>query len=88
MPKLFWGIVLIVSSCLVQIAHGQSNTTKLETTISFNDIAIYDGLTQYSLHYALAGDITKPGILFLHGTPGSWSAFKTYLNNPSRPQYN
>ena len=34
-----------------------------------------------SMHYAYSGDVSKPGVLFIHGTPGGWSAFVGYLNN-------
>ncbi len=36
----------------------------------------------YKIHYAAAGDKTKPGIIFVHGTPGGWGAFERYLENP------
>ena len=38
---------------------------------------------EQNLHYAAAGDIEKPGLLFIHGTPGSWTAFSGYLANPT-----
>ena len=37
----------------------------------------------YNMAYAYAGDVAKPGILFVHGTPGEWQAFGMYLNNRS-----
>lgn len=33
----------------------------------------------YSIHYAQAGDDTKPLVLFVHGSPGSLSAFIDFL---------
>ncbi len=33
----------------------------------------------YNLHYAQAGNANLPTIVFVHGTPGSWSAFDNYL---------
>ncbi len=33
----------------------------------------------HNLHYAKTGDDSLPTILFVHGTPGSWSAFENYL---------
>ncbi len=35
----------------------------------------------FMLHYAQAGSDTMPTLLFVHGTPGSWDAFKNYLRN-------
>lgn len=37
----------------------------------------------YNMAYAYAGDVTKPGVLFVHGTPGEWQAFGMYLNDQS-----
>ena len=31
------------------------------------------------LHYVISGNDTAPTILFVHGSPGSWDAFKEYL---------
>lgn len=35
----------------------------------------------FPLHYAQSGNDTMPTLLFVHGTPGSWDAFKHYLKN-------
>lgn len=33
------------------------------------------------IHFAYAGDHTKPVVLFMHGSPGSWEAWATYVND-------
>lgn len=33
----------------------------------------------HSVHYVETGDSEKPILLFIHGSPGSWNAFKEYL---------
>lgn len=33
------------------------------------------------LHFAASGDSTKPLVLFVHGSPGSWDAFGGYLGD-------
>ena len=33
------------------------------------------------VHYAEAGDATRPAVLFVHGTPGSWQGFDYYLRD-------
>ena len=48
-----------------------------DKSIKFERIA----MEQYELHYAYAGDPGKPGVMFIHGTPGSWPAFESYLVN-------
>lgn len=50
-----------------------------QSTIAFN----YLSVGEHRLHYAAAGDEEKPGLLFIHGTPGSWSAFRGYLSDPA-----
>ena len=39
---------------------------------------IIDGRT---IHYAMTGNADKPTLFFIHGSPGSWDAFKTYLKD-------
>lgn len=35
----------------------------------------------FALHYAQTGSDTLPTLFFVHGSPGSWDAFKTYLQD-------
>lgn len=34
-----------------------------------------------TIHYAEAGDLSKPLVMFVHGSPGSWSAFAHFLKD-------
>jgi pimeloyl-ACP methyl ester carboxylesterase len=34
------------------------------------------------IHYAMTGLDSLPTLILVHGTPGSWSAFQDYLENP------
>ena len=36
-------------------------------------------IDKYSIHYIETGNKNKPTIFFIHGSPGSWEAFKEYL---------
>ncbi len=36
-----------------------------------------------SIHYVRTGLDTLPTIVFVHGTPGSWTAFRDYLSDPA-----
>jgi len=48
----------------------------------YSNIAFQNtNVDEHAIFYAYSGDTTKPGILFLHGTPGGWQAFDTYLAN-------
>jgi pimeloyl-ACP methyl ester carboxylesterase len=50
-----------------------------EHQISFKDTIItYNG---QMVRWIAAGDATKPMVLFIHGSPGSWDAFKDYLSD-------
>lgn len=51
--------------------------------VNFNSVSD----AKHTMHYAYSGDISKQGILFVHGTPGGWSAFVDYLNNPELQQH-
>ena len=41
----------------------------------------------FPLHYAQTGNDTLPTLLFVHGTPGSWDAFASYLRNKELLQH-
>jgi pimeloyl-ACP methyl ester carboxylesterase len=41
----------------------------------------------FPLHYAQTGNDTFPTLLFVHGTPGSWDAFQSYLMNKELLQH-
>ena len=36
-----------------------------------------------NIHYASVGDESKPMLVFVHGTPGSWNAFMGYMEDKS-----
>lgn len=36
----------------------------------------------FQIHYIETGNSTKPILLFVHGSPGSWDAFKKYMIDP------
>jgi len=35
------------------------------------------------IHYVVAGDVAAPPVLFVHGSPGTWEAWRGYLNDAS-----
>lgn len=48
-----------------------------KSAVAFKDkTKQFDG---YKIHYIETGDTLKPTLLFIHGSPGSWNAFKEYL---------
>jgi pimeloyl-ACP methyl ester carboxylesterase len=38
-------------------------------------------INRHHLHYVYSGDDTLPVLVFVHGSPGSWSAFENYLKD-------
>lgn len=50
----------------------KSKTKFLDKTISFQD---------FTIHFVETGDVNKPSLYFIHGSPGSWDAFKRYLKD-------
>jgi len=38
-------------------------------------------IQDFNLHFVQVGDDTMPTLFFVHGSPGSWNAFKKYLQN-------
>lgn len=59
-------------------------STKLNQFIKFSKTNKTDSAS--ALHYAYSGDSNKPGILFIHGTPGGWGAFELYLDSSQLQQ--
>ncbi|SEP83584.1 alpha/beta fold hydrolase [Flavobacterium urocaniciphilum] len=61
--------------------------TPKETTTYFSNSNIeYKDLTfkisdEHQIHYIETGDSTKSTLFFLHGSPGSWDAYKKYLSD-------
>jgi pimeloyl-ACP methyl ester carboxylesterase len=41
----------------------------------------YTDINKKGLHYAKSGSDTLPTLFFIHGSPGSWDAFKIYMMN-------
>ena len=41
----------------------------------------------YKIHYAQTGSADKPTLMFIHGSPGSWIAFKSYLKDKDLRQH-
>lgn len=51
---------------------GTAKTNYIDSTITIN---------KYPIHYIETGNPTYPTLLFVHGSPGSWDAFKDYLKD-------
>ena len=84
------GFIVVISAvlggCLVPEAIKRSEITSQQLyadgvirskTLDFNDS---------TLHYVFGGNPSKPAIVFIHGTPGSWRVFGPQLEDPELRQ--
>lgn len=71
---------------LLTTAFAQLQPDGIDQNLSRGVVLDKIGFNGHQLHYAIAGDQTKPGLIFLHGTPGSWQAFNSYLQDPTLQQ--
>lgn len=82
LPKFSLFAAAVVLALLASISvQAQPYTASeiVDSNITLTTLQIDQGL----LHYASAGDPSKPGVLFVHGTPGDWPAFEVYLEDRS-----
>ncbi|MEO6253496.1 MAG: alpha/beta hydrolase [Ferruginibacter sp.] len=83
--KLKWGLLVFITcwiifaqSCMkfrVSDSKAKAEFDQKGLHISFHDIEVDD----IKLHYAKTGADTLPTLFFVHGSPGSWDAFRIYM---------
>jgi pimeloyl-ACP methyl ester carboxylesterase len=78
---LFCGYLVFCQSCM-KMRMSPKKTTEYfsKSNTAFKDIN-YKTSEIHQIHYIETGDSTKPTLLFLHGSPGSWDAYKKYLSD-------
>ena len=78
---LFCGYLVFCQSCMkMRMSPKKTIEFFSKSKTSFKDIS-YKISKIHQIHYIETGDSTKPTLLFLHGSPGSWDAYKTYLSD-------
>ena len=78
--SLIFLYVLLCQSCMT-MRFSRKETTKFfaASKTEFQDETIvFDG---YKIHYVETGMEQNPTLFFVHGSPGSWNAFKEYLTD-------
>lgn len=77
--KVIYTTVILQFFLSWTLANAQPYETSavLDPNISLSTVTF----AEHSLSFAYAGDAQKPGVLFIHGTPGGWGAFEVYLRN-------
>jgi len=76
LASLFAVIVVLISNVEV-LAQPYEVSKVTDTNIEFK----FANFKEHKIHYASSGDPEKPGVLFIHGTPGGWQAFEGYLES-------
>lgn len=82
--RILLGLLIFIYFSPLLLRLLPSGMSKEETSVFFNqhNVPFTDSFikTKYhKLHYVAAGNDTLPMLLFIHGSPGSWDAFKDYL---------
>jgi len=83
--RLKWGFlifllcwIVMAQSCMkfrISDSKAKQEFEQKGLHISFH----YTGGHEKGLHYAMSGADTLPTLFFVHGSPGSWDAFKIYM---------
>lgn len=78
--SLMFLYIVICQSCMT-MRYSDKETTKFFATskIEFQDKTVaFEG---YKIHYVATGNAQNSTLFFIHGSPGSWNAFKEYLQD-------
>ncbi len=74
-------ITLLLSNCL-SVTSNQAGSSDLPEDLGGQAIDRREQLGRVHLRSVEYGSLTKPPILFIHGTPGQWQFFQSYINHP------
>lgn len=87
MKKVYSIILLSIGAYLFFCAgcmRFRMSDSKAKKAFSRKDVPlkIYDTVIEnHSLHYVISGDDNLPTLVFIHGSPGSWSNYAQYLSD-------
>ncbi len=72
--------IFFCQSCMkMQMSSKKTRTFFEKQNIKFEDKTFI--FEQYAIHYVETGNTENPILLFIHGSPGSWDAYKQYLSD-------
>jgi pimeloyl-ACP methyl ester carboxylesterase len=78
---LFCGYLIFCQSCMkMRMSPKKTKEYFSKSNTPFKDIN-YKISEIHQIHYIETGDSNKATLFFLHGSPGSWDAYKTYLSD-------
>ncbi len=91
--KLKWGLLIFITcwiifaqSCMkfrISDSKAKKQFEEKHIPVSFLDVKA-DGI---ALHYVKTGNDSLPTLFFIHGSPGSWDAFKIYMMDTALLQH-
>jgi len=76
---LIWGV--LAQGCM-QFRMSDSKAIKKFAKDSVRLFTETVDINGFPIHYVRTGDENKPTLFFIHGSPGSWTAFESYLRDP------
>ena len=76
---VFFYIVMCQSCMTMRFSDKETTNFFATSKTTFQDKTLaFEG---YKIHYVATGNVQNPTLFFVHGSPGSWNAFKEYLQD-------
>lgn len=73
--------VIVCQSCMTMRLTAKETQTFFDTLhVAFRNESVV--ISDHTLHYVETGRSDAPVLFFVHGSPGSWDAFRRYLSDP------
>lgn len=77
---LLFGYIIICQSCMTMRMSKKETNTYFDTLkVVFENKTI--SVENHQIHYIQTGNPENPTLFFVHGSPGSWDAYKQYLSD-------
>jgi len=77
---IFMVYLVMCQSCM-KMRMSPSKTKSFFEKAQTNFISEQFSIAEHEMHYIQTGENDKPTLVFIHGSPGSWDAFKQYLKD-------
>lgn len=74
-------IYLVMCQSCMKMRMSPNKTKSFFEKAQTNFISEKFSISEHDIHYIQTGENDKPTLVFIHGSPGSWDAFKEYLKD-------
>ncbi len=78
--SIFMVYLVMCQSCM-KMRMSPNKTKSFFEKAKTNFISEKFSISEHDIHYIQTGENDKPTLVFIHGSPGSWDAFKEYLKD-------